>query len=112
MKKRRHVVKTKIVVCFFIAACLASSMAVAVPAGKTLEFTGSSTGKVIFDGTIHSKAVKSCKDCHNSDLFPTMKKGSANITMKDIKEGRYCGVCHNGKVTFSVTENCGRCHKK
>lgn len=91
---------------------LSTSIAFAVPAGKIVEFKESPMGTVIFDGTVHAKAVTSCKDCHKADMFPQMKKGSAHITMKDLREGKLCGKCHNGTVTFNVTENCGRCHKK
>jgi c(7)-type cytochrome triheme protein len=103
---------TRIFIVICLVAFLSASISFAVPSGKILEFKGSPMGTVIFDGTVHAKAVKSCKDCHKADMFPQMKKGSTNITMKDLREGKLCGKCHNGKVTFSVTENCGRCHKK
>jgi c(7)-type cytochrome triheme protein len=99
---------TVVLTVLFVAAALS---ALAVPPGKTLEYTNSSMGKVVFDGTVHAKAVSSCKDCHKVELFPEMKKIAA-ITMKDIYEGRYCGVCHNGTVTFEATNNCSRCHRQ
>ncbi len=102
----------KTVIFLFMITFLAVSVAFAVPQGKIVEFKGSPMGTVIFDGTVHAKAVSSCKDCHKADMFTQMRKGATPITMKDIQEGRLCGNCHNGKVTFAVTANCGRCHKK
>ncbi len=104
--------KAKIVIVLFMVALLTATVAFAVPQNKTLEFTKSPMGTVVFDGSVHAKAVTSCKDCHKADIFPQMKKGAAAITMKDMNEGKYCGACHNGTVTFNVKANCGRCHKK
>lgn len=86
--------------------------AFAVPAGKTLEFTDSSMGTVTFSGQIHKDAGLGCKDCHNKDTFPKMKKGTVKITMAQINAGTLCGACHNGKRAFEPKNNCGRCHKK
>lgn len=104
--------KTKIMLFLCMVSLLTAVVAFAVPQGKTLEFTGSPMGTVIFDGSVHAKATSSCKDCHKADMFPEMKKGASPITMKDIQDGKLCGSCHNGTVTFNVTANCGRCHKK
>ena len=49
----------------------------------------------------------SCSNCHPAIFLP--QKGGNPVTMADIIEGRYCGVCH-GKVAFPPTMNCGRCH--
>ena len=38
-----------------------------------------------------------------------MKAGSAQITMKDIYSGAYCGACHNGQKAFASSE-CTKCH--
>jgi c(7)-type cytochrome triheme protein len=42
-----------------------------------------------------------------------MKKGT-KITMAEMNEGKYCGVCHNGQKAFKSSEqaNCEKCHKK
>ncbi|TPW17891.1 MAG: hypothetical protein FD130_481 [Halothiobacillaceae bacterium] len=48
-----------------------------------------------------------CSNCHPAIFLP--QKGGNPITMNDIIQGRYCGVCH-GKVAFPPTKNCGRCH--
>ncbi|MBI5451712.1 MAG: cytochrome c3 family protein [Gammaproteobacteria bacterium] len=48
-----------------------------------------------------------CANCHPAIFIP--QKGANPITMSQIIEGKYCGVCH-GKVAFPPTMNCGRCH--
>jgi c(7)-type cytochrome triheme protein len=90
---------------------MASGTALAVGPGKTLEFKGSPMGKVIFDGTTHQKAGLTCADCHNPEVFPKMKQGTIKITMNDLKAGKYCGRCHNGKKAFKIDE-CTSCHHK
>ncbi len=91
---------------------LCSSIALAVPAKKTLEFNKSSMGTVTFDGTVHKEAGVKCKECHNSEMFPKMKQGTVAITMDEIYAGKLCGVCHNGKRAFDAKSNCARCHVK
>jgi len=83
----------------------------AVSPEKTVEYAGGSAGKVIFDGKIHADKGLKCTDCHTK-IFP-MKKGT-KITMAEMNEGKYCGVCHNGQEAFKSSDpaNCGKCHKK
>ena len=101
--------KLFIVVCVLLAV---ASVALAVPAGKTLEFTKSSMGTVTFSGQIHKDASVTCKECHNKEMFPKMKQGTVEIKMNKIYAGELCGVCHNGKRAFDAKSNCARCHKK
>src|SRR5512138_2356942 len=89
-----------------------TASALAVPAGKTLEFPDGDTGKVIFSGQVHKDAKLTCSACHKPDLFPEKKKGTVKITMEAINAGKLCGACHNGKAAFAPKDNCGRCHKK
>lgn len=49
-----------------------------------------------------------CKVCH-SELGFKMRVGSNNITMADIIDGKFCGMCHNGEIAWSV-EKCDMCH--
>lgn len=104
----------RIFVVFLALALVGGAMTTvyAVSAGKTLEFTKSSQGKVIFSGDVHKKAGQTCKDCHNNDTFPKMKQGTVAITMEQINQGKLCGVCHNGKRAFGPEGNCMRCHIK
>ena len=94
-----------LLLCFAVAA-------IAVPAGRTLEFDKSPMGKVIFSGQVHKDAGVSCKECHNADMFPKMKQGTVEIKMSAIYAGQLCGKCHNGERAFEAKKNCTRCHKK
>ena len=91
---------------------VSSSIVLAVPSKKTLEFNKSPMGTVTFDGTLHKEAGIKCKDCHNKGMFPKMKQGTVAITMNDIYAGKLCGVCHNGERAFDAKGNCARCHVK
>lgn len=99
---------TLLVVILFVSG----GLALAVPAGKSLEFKNSSLGTVTFDGAVHKKAAASCKECHTDGMFPKMKQGTVKITMDEIYAGKLCGACHNGKKAFEAKANCQRCHKK
>jgi len=92
-----------------IAVFVGSSFAVSP--GKTVEYAGGSAGKVIFDGKIHADKALKCTDCHTK-IFP-MKKGT-KITMAEMNQGKYCGVCHNGQKAFKSSDqaNCKKCHQK
>ncbi|MBW2473018.1 MAG: cytochrome c3 family protein [Deltaproteobacteria bacterium] len=91
---------------------VSSTVVLAVPAKKTIEFNESPMGSVTFDGTIHKEAGIKCKECHNSGMFPKMKQGTVKITMEEIYAGNLCGVCHNGQRAFDAKSNCARCHVK
>lgn len=49
-----------------------------------------------------------CTVCHGEFGFK-MRAGGNDIRMKDIVEGRFCGMCHNGRIAWS-TEHCDLCH--
>ncbi len=86
--------------------------AMAVPPGKNVEYAGGGAGKVVFDGKTHADKGLKCNECHTK-IFQ-MKKGTAKFTMADMKAGKNCGECHNGKKSFSSGDeaSCGKCHKK
>ena len=87
------------------------SMALAVPAGKNLEFKKSPMGKVTFSGDSHAQKGLKCNACH-PDLF-SLKKGTAKIQLTDHQDGKkYCFSCHNGESAFGTKDNCNKCHKK
>lgn len=67
--------------------------------------TGAMPG-VLFPHKQHTQWL-ACKNCHDG-IFQK-KKGSSNIKMEDVLNGKYCGVCH-GKIAFAPTRNCMRCH--
>lgn len=102
----------KITLLLTILVLGAVTAAIAVPPGKTLTFDKSPMGAVTFSGKIHKEAGFKCKSCHNKEMFPKMKKGTVEITMKEIYAGKYCGKCHNGDVAFAAKKSCKRCHKK
>jgi len=62
--------------------------------------------KVLFPHRQHTEWL-ACKNCHPA-IF-VKKKGANNIKMRDVLEGKFCGVCH-GKIAFAPTKNCMRCH--
>ena len=49
-----------------------------------------------------------CNVCHNENGFK-MRAGSNDITMADIVDGKFCGMCHNNEIAWSA-EYCNRCH--
>ncbi len=64
----------------------------------------------IFPHWAHRLQYK-CHVCH--DAITVMKAGANPITMEAIQQGKYCGVCHNGKTAFQATfETCVRCHRQ
>lgn len=62
---------------------------------------------VIFPHWFHRIRFR-CKVCH-SELGFEMRAGANNVTMAEIVEGKFCGMCHNGRIAWSV-ENCALCH--
>ena len=62
----------------------------------------------IFPHWFHRIRYK-CYACHPTPF--EMKAGANKITMDTIQEGKFCGVCHNGKVAWAASfETCNRCH--
>ena len=92
-----------------IVALAAATQAMAVSAGKSVEWD-TSMGKVVFKGDDHAGKGLKCNECH-SKIFK-MKKGSAVMKMADINAGKFCGECHDGKRAFKSAGNCAKCHKK
>jgi c(7)-type cytochrome triheme protein len=97
----------------FAALMLSVGNVMAVPPGKTVEFS-SPMGKVTFDGKAHADKGLKCADCHTKPKLFEMKKGGDKITMAAMNEGKFCGTCHDGTKAFSVKAptDCVKCHKK
>lgn len=58
-----------------------------------------------------------CIECHPKVFIMKVGKNvvkKGQLTMSEMKKGKYCGNCHNGKKAFSVTsiKHCKRCHPK
>ena len=64
---------------------------------------------VIFPHWFH-RIRFTCNVCHNANGF-IMKAGANDITMAEIVDGKFCGMCHNdeSKVAWSL-ERCDMCH--
>ena len=90
----------------------AATAVIAVPANKTLTFDKAAMGSVEFSGKVHKDAGIKCKECHNKEMFPKMKQGTVEITMKQIYAGDLCGKCHDGTRAFAAKKSCKRCHVK
>lgn len=61
-----------------------------------------------FNHEFHTQMFK-CDDCHNKHF--EMKVGGSKMNMQKMYEGKYCGVCHNGRIATDVME-CAKCHYK
>ena len=94
----------------FLSGTLVANVFAVAP-GKTVEYTGGGTGKVVFDGKVHGDKGSKCTDCHTK-IWP-MKKG-AGMKMADMNAKKSCGTCHNGQQAFSTSkqEDCAKCHTK
>ena len=70
---------------------------------------------VVFSHKVHTYWLD-CKSCHPGLFKPEV--GSNPMTMQDIRDGKYCGLCH-GMVAFPTNiidapnfrANCLRCHR-
>ena len=62
---------------------------------------------VIFPHWFHRIRFR-CKVCHG-ELGFEMRAGANDVTMAEIVEGKFCGMCHNGEIAWSA-ENCVLCH--
>lgn len=73
---------------------------------REITFNVKSTGPTGFSHKAHRDSSPDCGVCHPA-LFGT--KVTKRFSMADMKKGKSCGACHNGKKTFSV-DSCVRCH--
>ena len=70
---------------------------------------------VVFSHAVHTYWLN-CNSCHPRIFRPEI--AANRMTMKEIREGQYCGVCH-GMVAFPTNvvdapnfrANCLRCHR-
>lgn len=70
---------------------------------------------VVFSHEIHTFWL-SCESCHPKIFIPEV--AANRMTMNEIRDGKYCGVCH-GAVAFptdvinapNFRANCLRCHR-
>ena len=62
---------------------------------------------VIFPHWFHRIRFR-CKVCHYEFGFE-MRAGANDVSMSDIIDGKFCGMCHDGEVAWSP-ERCDLCH--
>ena len=62
---------------------------------------------VVFPQWFHRIRFR-CKVCH-SELGFEMRAGANDVTMKDISDGKFCGMCHDGNTAWGA-ERCDLCH--
>lgn len=62
---------------------------------------------VVFPHWFHRIRYR-CKVCH-FELGFRMRAGSNEVSMADIIDGRFCGMCHNGQVAWAA-DRCDLCH--
>jgi len=62
---------------------------------------------VIYNHWFHRIRFR-CKVCHH-ELGFEMRVGANDVTMTDLSEGRFCGMCHDNQVAWGL-ENCDLCH--
>ncbi len=62
---------------------------------------------VVFPHWFHRIRFR-CKVCH-FELGFQMRAGANQVTMTDIIDGRFCGMCHNGQVAWAA-DRCDLCH--
>jgi len=62
---------------------------------------------VVFPHWFHRVRFR-CTVCHG-ELGFRMRAGANDVRMRDIAEGRFCGMCHNGRVAWGA-EQCDLCH--
>lgn len=93
------------------------SVPMSVPAhmvgGGDLIFIPKEALPVVFSHTKHVDDMGlKCADCHYQ-IFQ-MAHGSYEMEMSKLKEGSFCGKCHNGRNAFDVKDqkNCSRCHHR
>ncbi|MBI5240955.1 MAG: hypothetical protein HY926_10825 [Elusimicrobia bacterium] len=100
-----------------VAAAPAKEGEVKAPEFIKLEKVGK-LAVVNFPHAAHAKTF-SCKDCHEgkTPLF-AQKVSGEGMKMADMKAGKGCGSCHDGKKTFGddkkkifASTMCMKCHK-
>lgn len=62
---------------------------------------------VVFPHWFH-RVRFNCRVCHQ-ELGFEMRAGANDVRMSDVAEGRFCGMCHNGRLAWGA-ERCDLCH--
>jgi c(7)-type cytochrome triheme protein len=108
----------KIIPIFIVAALTSLSLAGASNAADNSVHGGDITytkpvKSVRFSHKRHVEEKElSCDLCH-ARFFATEAlkvQENSDFTMEGLAQGKYCGVCHNGTMAFSVNSRCASCH--
>jgi len=108
----------KKMVLFALAIVLTAAFAgLSYAAPKDFEFTTTGDqGKVVFSHAKHlEKLNNKCAECHPKTFQMKKGGGADKMTMAEMKEGKFCGACHNGTAKgfdAQSKDNCGKCHAK
>ncbi len=89
---------------------MAAGAALAVEGDIVFKREGGEGGTpvAVFPHWIHRIRYK-CYACHDG-IFK-MKAGANEVTMDAIREGKFCGACHNEKIAWGPSfDTCTRCH--
>jgi c(7)-type cytochrome triheme protein len=62
---------------------------------------------VVFPHWFHRIRFR-CKVCH-SELGFKMRAGANQVSMADIIDGKFCGMCHNAQIAWGP-DRCDLCH--
>lgn len=73
---------------------------------KDITYAVKATGPTRFSHKKHLAVNPDCNACHPALFAAGHNKRS---TMAEMKEGKSCGACHNGKAAFSI-DKCTSCH--
>jgi c(7)-type cytochrome triheme protein len=96
-----------------VAMVLCASVAWGKIGGGDITFTAPGMPDVLYSHEVHVVNAKlKCTECHYA--IYTNHAMHKTVGMEGMQKGRSCGVCHNGKRAFSVTDkgNCKKCHSK
>jgi c(7)-type cytochrome triheme protein len=77
---------------------------------RDVVYNTKNSGKVVFSHSQHinkKEMSRNCRACHDA-IFDLKKK--KHYTMADMKRGKSCGACHDGKMAFSIAK-CADCHQ-
>jgi len=72
----------------------------------------------VFSHQKHAQREKlKCIECHPNIFIMKVGEGvikKGQLTMEEMKKGKYCGNCHNGGKAFDLKDlkHCRRCHPK
>jgi len=68
---------------------------------------------VLFSHAFHVEELElDCDSCHD-DIFEVealLVQQNEDFTMEGLRQGKYCGTCHDGSGAFSSDTQCARCH--